>query len=52
MRKFKVALLGASLIAGPQPARASTCMVGLRDACAAAARVICGVVAKGRPCLY
>ena len=55
MRKLKLLLVSSivavsSLSLAP-PANAMVCMDGLDDACRVVATVVCGVVAKGKPCL-
>jgi hypothetical protein len=57
MRKAKIAIVAAVLasvpLIGAAPhTEAMTCAPDLQDACAVVARVVCAVVAKGRPCLY
>ncbi len=55
MKKIRVLLaacvLSATSLLFAAPAQAMTCEDELEDACRTAAVVICGVVAKGRPCL-
>lgn len=36
---------------GAKPASAMTCDESIQPACYVVAKVVCGVVAKGRPCL-
>jgi len=40
-----------STFAIARPAQAMTCAPDLEDACRIVATVVCGVVAKGKPCL-
>jgi hypothetical protein len=56
MRKFKIYLVAAAmaslgLVGSATPAQAAYCDDSIDDACRVAAQVICGVLAKGRPCL-
>jgi hypothetical protein len=54
-RRIKAVVLASVFLAlsafGSRPADAMTCAPDLEDACRVAATVICGVVAKGQPCL-
>ena len=56
MRKLKVGIVAAvfavvPLIGAARPASAMTCAPDLEDACRVVATVVCGVLAKGKPCL-
>jgi hypothetical protein len=56
MRKLKVAIVALVFAAVPtlgaaRPAAAMTCAPDLEDACRIVFTVVCGVVAKGRPCV-
>ena len=55
--RIKIAVVAATVAAFSAlglatPAQAWTCDESIEDACRTAATVICGVVAKGRPCIY
>lgn len=45
-----LAIAGSSF-AGIKPAEAFTCSPDLAEACRVVATAVCGVVAKGKPCL-
>jgi hypothetical protein len=55
MRRIKIAVVAvvfaAVPILGAQPASAMTCAPDFEVACSVVAKVVCGVLAKGRPCL-
>jgi hypothetical protein len=55
MRKLKL-MLAATVVAATSlsfaaPANAMVCIEELRTPCSVAATLVCGVVAKGKPCL-
>ena len=56
MRKLKIAIVALVFAAVPTlgvvtPASAMTCAPDLEDACRVVFTVVCGVVAKGKPCV-
>ena len=56
MRKLKVGIVAAvfalvPLVGAARPASAMTCAPDLEDACRIVFTVVCGVVAKGQPCV-
>ena len=55
MKRLKVLIVAAIFavvpFVGTQHASAMTCAPDLEDACRVVATVVCGIVAKGKPCL-
>ena len=56
MRRLKIGIVATifaagALVGSARPASAMTCAPDLEDACRVVFTVVCGVVAKGKPCV-